>query len=319
MGIYDREYYRDGSGGPAWLAGFHSATKVLVAINVAVFLAVWVDESDRLLSWLWLSPGELFRGGQVWRLITSAFLHRDGWHLLFNMLLFWFVGKEVEAIYGRRETWLIYLTGAVVSGLIWAAIEAGSGGMGISTWGASGAVWAIVAIFTLYYPNREILLFGILPLPMWVLAVLFLGGDLLGLLQNVRGEATAPIAFAGHLGGAAYGALYKQFDLRWGRLLAGISRARRPRFRIVRPDSFEETEIEYPVPSAASKSVTASSASRPSPSLIQAQAEEFLEARVDEILAKIAREGRGSLTEDEQRVLQEASKRARAKRSERLH
>ena len=46
--------------------------------------------------------------------------------------------------------------------------------------------------------------------------------------------------------------------------------------------------------------------------------EEQLDARLDDVLAKIAREGREGLTEEEHRVLQEASRRARNRRSDRL-
>jgi hypothetical protein len=46
--------------------------------------------------------------------------------------------------------------------------------------------------------------------------------------------------------------------------------------------------------------------------------EEQLDARLDEVLAKIAREGRDGLTDDELRVLQEASRRARIRRSDRI-
>ena len=46
--------------------------------------------------------------------------------------------------------------------------------------------------------------------------------------------------------------------------------------------------------------------------------EEQLDARLDEVLAKIAREGRGGLTEEENRILQEASRRARNRRSDRI-
>jgi hypothetical protein len=46
--------------------------------------------------------------------------------------------------------------------------------------------------------------------------------------------------------------------------------------------------------------------------------EEQLDARLDEVLAKIAREGREGLTEEEKGVLQEASRRARNRRSDRL-
>jgi hypothetical protein len=46
--------------------------------------------------------------------------------------------------------------------------------------------------------------------------------------------------------------------------------------------------------------------------------EEQLDARLDEVLAKIAREVRAGLTEEEFRVLQEASRRARIRRSDRI-
>jgi len=46
--------------------------------------------------------------------------------------------------------------------------------------------------------------------------------------------------------------------------------------------------------------------------------EEKFDEKLDEILVKIAREGRASLTEEENRVLEEASRRARNRRSERI-
>ena len=55
----------------------------------------------------------------------------------------------------------------------------------------------------------------------------------------------------------------------------------------------------------------------PKSSSVSVLPEEQLDARLDEVLAKIAREGRGGLTDEDQRVLQEASRRARNKRSDR--
>jgi hypothetical protein len=46
--------------------------------------------------------------------------------------------------------------------------------------------------------------------------------------------------------------------------------------------------------------------------------DEQLDERLDQILAKIARDGRGSLSDDENRILLEASRQAKLKRSERL-
>ena len=54
------------------------------------------------------------------------------------------------------------------------------------------------------------------------------------------------------------------------------------------------------------------------PSTTAVLPEEQLDARLDEVLAKIAREGRAGLTDDENRILQEASQRARNRRSDRI-
>lgn len=316
MGIHDREYYRDSTRGSGWLTGVAPVCKALILINAAVFLLTVLDSSGQLRSWLWLTTDDLLRHGQVWRLITAGFLHHDGWHIAMNMLMLWIVGRDMESIHGSRDFLAMYLTAAVVGNLCWVGINLGIGGdPTVPEYGASGAVWGVTALYTLYYPNREILLFFFLPVPMWLLAVLYIGQDFIGLIQQVQGRATAPIAFAAHLGGAAYGALYKIHDLRWSRLI-GLFGRRRPQFRVVRGDSREPTR-EFPMTPAPAKTAAASGGARSGPTLLQTQSEESLDERVDEILAKIARDGRGSVTEEEHRILQEASRRAKARRSER--
>jgi membrane associated rhomboid family serine protease len=317
MGIYDREYYRDSTRGSGWFSGVAPACKAILIINVVVFLILWLDREGGLLRWLYLTTPDLFQRGQIWRLVTAAFVHVDPWHLILNLLFLWIVGRDMESLHGPRDFTAMYLTAGVVGNLCWAVFTRFVMGTEGAVYGASGAVWGAVVLYTLYYPTREILLFGILPLPMWLLATLYLGLDLLHLWQQLQGRQTAPIAFAAHLGGAGYGALFKIYDLRWSRLIAAISRSRRPKFRVVRPEKYE-ADRDFAIGGGLAKSVSASPASRPSPTVLQSQTEEVLEARLDEILAKIAREGRASLTEEEHRVLQEASQRARAKRSDRF-
>jgi hypothetical protein len=111
------------------------------------------------------------------------------------------------------------------------------------------------------------------------------------------------------MGGAGYAYLFKVQDLRWSRLL-GLNK-RRPRFRVVAPEPRDKVS---PI-SATQNRASASAGSRSSGSV--AYPDEQLDARLDEVLAKIAREGRAGLTEDDNRVLQEASQRARDRRSDR--
>jgi len=173
--------------------------------------------------------------------------------------------------------------------------------------GASGAVLAVVVLYTLYYPRREVLLFFVLPVEMWLLLVIYL---FIQAWQFLRGGET-DVAVASHLSGAAYGYLYKRFDLRWSRL--SWKRARRPRLRVVSPEPREKSVSR---PSGPTWSPEPATANKPSTTAVLP--EEQLDERLDEVLAKIAREGRSGLTEDENRILQEASQRARNRRSDRI-
>ena len=50
MGIYDREYYRDETGGSGWLSGTAPVCRTLILINIAVYIAqVLVPAAHRLL------------------------------------------------------------------------------------------------------------------------------------------------------------------------------------------------------------------------------------------------------------------------------
>ena len=317
MGIYDREYYRDETRGSGWLSGVAPACKGVILINVGVYIAQVVFSDAQLERAFAASAGGVWT--HPWQLLTSTFLHAptNPFHIIWNMLFLWMAGREVESMYGSREFVALYLGAAVFSTLCWALMATfGLGQPDSHMLGASGAVMAVVVLYTLYNPRREVLFFFVLPIEMWLLLTIYLGCQFLFLLQELHGAPAVGTAFASHLGGAAYGYLYKKADLRLSRLLAFGARRRAPRLRLVKPDLYDR-DVDVPLPAGGpSKSMTTSPASRPAPSVVHA--EEQLDARLDEVLAKIAREGRAGLTEEENRVLQEASRRARDKRSDRV-
>lgn len=313
MGIYDREYYRDESRGFALFGGTAPACKAIIAVNVAVFLAQWIFPQSGLYDLLTANAHDIFRRGHVWQLVTSAFYHQAPLHILFNMWILWWAGREIESIYGSREFALFYLTAAVLGTLIWAALNLTGPGAGVTRmYGASGAVAAVFVICAAYYPTREILIFFVLPVPMWLAAVLLYGLDFLFLAQQLQNHApSAGVAFAAHLAGAGYGLAYWWYDLRWSRL---VRPARfRPRLRVVRP---EPRDPVTPRPTAPGR--TTAGAAGPHPTSASAEPPEQLDERLDEVLAKIAREGKAGLTEEENLILQEASRRARSRRSDRV-
>jgi membrane associated rhomboid family serine protease len=308
MGIYDREYYRGESRGPAFFTTSPVCKSILI-INVGVYLLTQFDRGLglRFLDWFSATSDGVFRHGAVWQLLTATFLHLELLHLLGNMLFLWIVGRELESMYGSRDFLALYLGAAVFSSLVWAGCDLAWGSGGARMLGASGAVLALVVLYALHFPRRELLFMFVIPVEMWLLVVLFIAYQVFLLTQDATIEAVEA-----HLAGAAYGYLFKKFDLR----LSHLTRLRpaRPRLRVVPAEPREKPQVRPSV--GPTWSPNAPSVSKPAATAVVT--EEQLDARLDEVLAKIAREGRGGLTDEENRILQEASRRARNRRSERL-
>jgi membrane associated rhomboid family serine protease len=316
MGIYDREYYRrDGPSFLGSLGGGRSMCVWLIGINVACFLLQYLtitktptllgsDPEEPFTSALDLSI-PLVLHGQVWRLLTYAFLHSTGniWHIAMNMLFLYWFGRQVEEQLGRWEFLAFYLAGVVAAALAYV----GAGLLGLMppnfpAVGASGGVMAVLVLAAFYYPRQTIYLFFVIPVPIWAFAVGLVAIDLFTLLSDRHSQ----VATAAHLGGAAFGFAYYRLGWRltllWPSLSTWTRRATRPRPRLRLYDEDEEP-TPSPVPAARPA---------PPPPLLE---DEQLEAQVDAILAKIHRDGKDKLTEHEREVLVRASEAIKRRRS----
>lgn len=311
MGIYDREYYRGEARGPAWLGGNTPAWKALIFVNVGMMLVQLAFQrhgGEFFRAWLEASPTYTLHHLRLWQLLTATFLHAGLWHLLVNMLFLWFIGIELEGLYGSRDFLAFYLCAAVLSTLGWVLWSAAAPDAGFRYMlGASGAIMALLTVYTLLHPRREVLFLFFIPMPMWLIWVIYVALPIFPALSG----AASDVAIESHLCGAAFGALFWKYNLRWSYWFSG--RAFRPRLRIFSPVG--EEGMRRARPSGASR--TGSGAGRKS-GTVSVLPEEQLDARLDEVLAKIVREGREGLTEDELRVLQEASRRAQMRRGERV-
>ncbi|MER5196451.1 rhomboid family intramembrane serine protease [Streptomyces sp. NPDC002755] len=121
-------------------------TKILIGINVAVFLAVQVRSSlldSLVLIGQWppapFNPTEGVAEGEWYRMVTSMFAHEAPWHLAFNMLSLWWLGGPLEQALGRAR----YLSLYMVSGLAGSALCYLAGSPSTATLGASGAIFGL--------------------------------------------------------------------------------------------------------------------------------------------------------------------------------
>lgn len=294
MGIYDRDYYQSERQFrfrlPMGRRFGVSATAWLLGINVAVFflqLAV-----GGLTDLLICSSADVIGRFQVWRLVTAAFCHAAPGHLFWNMIALFFFGPLVERLWGRRDFVAFYLTAAVLGNLVFVA--AGYAGPAAAAdrmvLGASGAVVAVVILCAFFYPHQRVmLLFPPIPLPLWALGVLYVAGDLWGMLDK---HNVSNVAYSVHLTGAAVGTLFRFVDLRLSTLLGGLSRwllRRRARraFRGVNPDGAGDGIPRF--------------------------TGDVENQRLDRILEKISTFGRGSLSAEELEFLDRMSQRYRGR------
>lgn len=111
----------------------------LIALNVLVFVAQ--SASSSLERELTLSPRAVAADGDLYRLITSAFLHYGITHLLFNMWALYVVGPPLEMWLGRLRFGALYVLSALGGSVLVYLLAP----LDSSTAGASGAVFGLFA------------------------------------------------------------------------------------------------------------------------------------------------------------------------------
>ncbi len=290
--IYDRPYMRGdhtGARRPFPLLKWILLSTIGVFV-VQILLETWFRNQPavgqafyRLFA---LTP-DAIQSGHLWTLFSYAFLHstRIVFHIIGNMLVVFFMGRELLPLLGpKRFAWL-YFGSAFVGGLAWLAVHWGGG----AVIGASAAAMGLLIVFACIYPNREItlLLFFIIPIrikPKYI-AYGLIAFDLFGLVfSEILGTTNTHTAHSAHLGGMLTGWLFYRF---------AVARPQAPRAgpSIEVPAWFRNKDkVERKVGGYSVNILNRKS----------------LQAEVDRILDKINSEGFGSLSEEEKKLLDQA-------------
>ena len=196
------------------MSNFPAVTRVLLIINVLVFLAQMATGDTLLVHFaLWpLGPQQLVplhhsglvvAGFEPWQLISYSFLHGNALHIGFNMIALWMFGGPVENALGARRYTFYYFAcvlGAAVAQLI--VTHFFQSNDFYPTLGASGGVFGLLLAFAVLYPQAKVFLFFIpAPVPARIAVV---GYMILELVLGVTGTQAGVAHFA-HLGGALVG------------------------------------------------------------------------------------------------------------------
>jgi membrane associated rhomboid family serine protease len=256
---------------PRWTPRQRVVLLSLLGVNLAVFIAQQIVQGYQpavIAEYLGLS----YRGidqAYAWQFFSAMFLHAGVFGFAANMIVLYFIGRDVESIFGQKHFLYLYLAG-LISGELGHLFFMPATSVLLA---ASGGVAAVVVAFATILPELELTqsLFFVLPIK---LKAKYLGTALFTIgLALVLFDRDGVVSHSAYLGGCAAGWLYAH--------LLGFGR---PSFvqRALRSRRLEgERRRQMPL-------------------------DEFIAEEIDPVLEKISRSGLGSLSRRERRALAEA-------------
>lgn len=270
--------------------------RTLIAVNVIIFIfqaffggiQIGGQSLNRLIvNWLGFDPNLGTAVTQPWRFVTYMFLHGGGFHLLFNMLWLWWMGRAVEEGLGPR-TFAVIFFGAGIGGAVFHIALSFLYGTSMVI-GASGAVFGVMVAFAYMYPTMPIMLFLLPPIQaryvvagLIVFDVLFIGaGDNVARLVHLGGAGIGYLLVRAHYNGTDLTKFVRPIERIWNPKLAGSPGKNKKRKK--NRDMYSVSDVEI--------------------------LDEEEVSDLDDILEKISKHGYDGLTKEEKKRLFDLSKR----------
>jgi len=287
--LSDRDYMQGNSYRPPM-----SMSGKLIITLVIIFMLQCINDvyvQTPIQGYLALT-NDWIKKGFLWQLITFQLLHAGLFHLIFNCVGLWFIGRSVEGMLGVKRYLLAFFGCGLIGGLLQGTLMVlFPGHYGTYIFGASAGVSGIFAIFASMHGKDEIRLNFILPVRADVLLWIFLG---IAAFFTLVPSPRSGIAHAAHLGGLLAGIAivrmgwHQDFrELPWDGLLKKAKHLfGRQRFIRLVPDSGKRTPRR-------DKSMKPNNT-------------DFIASQIDPILDKISSKGIESLTEEERKILEKS-------------
>ncbi|MEW6701798.1 MAG: rhomboid family intramembrane serine protease [Bacteroidota bacterium] len=310
MGLDSRDYYRpSGYGGFSF---FPPVLKNILIVNIAVYFFQMIFENINfggVPGWYFLNryfalnpltgvdQAGLPYNFQIWQIFTYQFMHGGFTHILFNMFMLWMFGMEIENIMGSRKFLIFYLSCGVGAGLLQLLLPPLLFEGLAPTIGASGAVFGVMIAFAMFFPDRYVFIYFLIPVKAKYLIAFLVVIEFLSV-----GDQSV-VAHIAHVGGALTGFTFIMIDrknqLTAGNLFSSFRKSngmfsssefkKRNKFR---PAAYNEIED--------AKFYDINESKKDDDAVDQEE--------IDRILDKISKSGYQKLSESEKKILFEASK-----------
>ncbi len=283
-----------------------------IYINIAVFVVLslsrvisllFVGSVDSFIQWVELPSVfyEFLR--RPWTLITYMFSHYDVWHILFNMLWLYWLGRIFLEFFTPRQLGGLYVLGGIGGAVLYLVcfnLIPHLASRHSMLLGASASVLAIVVAIAIYRPDYPLSLFffGSIPLKWIALITVFI--DIISIDVNMGGHIA-------HLGGALVGLWFGVAIKRGHDITSWINRCidavvmlfNKPKLK-----SASNQDVKRGPSFNYHQSTSHASDNDKSRKIVG----DLDEARLDEILGKLKQSGYAALTDEEREFLFNASR-----------
>lgn len=177
-------------------------------IGVTVVISYIAFNNHELANKLQFNAAQIIHRKEYYRLISHAFIHANWSHLIVNMMVLYFFGRNIEVYFdhyfGNKDTayFLLLYFGGILASNIWSLIK-NRNNYYYNAVGASGAVSAVLFATIFFQPWKPLYLFAVLPIP----GILFAAGYLFYSYQMGK-KKEDNVAHDAHFLGAVFGFIF---------------------------------------------------------------------------------------------------------------
>lgn len=198
----------------------------IIVINICLWLGLvlilqnYFLDQPYIFQWFGLNPDRVIFQFWLWQPLTYMFLHSESvFHILFNMLVVWLFGSELESRWGAKAFLFYYLAcgvgGAVIhllSMVVYLLVSGSALPLMTPVVGASGATFGLMLAYGILFGDRVIYFMMMFPMKARYFAILLGVIEVLNLLSE---GLASPVAYLAHIGGLISGYLVLVFWSRW--------------------------------------------------------------------------------------------------------
>jgi membrane associated rhomboid family serine protease len=148
-------------------------------IGVTALISYMAFQNNGMANKLQFNAAQIIHQKEYYRLISHAFIHANWQHLIVNMFVLYFFGRNMETYlgyyFGNKAIayYLLLYFGGILASNLWSLIKH-QNNYYYNAVGASGAVSAVLFGTIFFQPLEPVYLFAILPIPGILFAIAYL-------------------------------------------------------------------------------------------------------------------------------------------------